>query len=134
MKLLLVEDNPTIRQMLRQFLADLAEQISECGDGADALAMYRVLQPDWVLMDIRLPGVNGLTATRQITAAFPAARVLIVTSFDDDGQRQAAQAAGACGYVLKENLLELRQWLQTELSQTTINPTDLPPAGKGTIR
>jgi CheY-like chemotaxis protein len=113
MKLLIVEDNPVMRQMMRRLLADLAEDIRACADGDEALAFYRVFQPDWVLMDWRMPRLNGLAATRQIIGDDPHARIVIVTAYDDPGVRAAALAAGACGYVLKENLSELRQWLQT---------------------
>lgn len=111
MKLLIVEDNPVMRQMIRRLLADLAEDIRECADGDEALALYRVFQPDWVLMDWQMPRLNGLAATRQIIGDDPDARIVIVTGYDDPSVRAAAQAAGACGYVLKENLLEVRQWL-----------------------
>ncbi len=109
MKLLIVEDNPIVRQMMRRMAAGVADEISECGDGIDALAQYAAEPPDWVLMDVRMPRLNGLQATRQIKAAFPAARIIIVTSFDEVGMREAAQQAGACNYVLKENLTDLRQ-------------------------
>lgn len=111
MKLLIVEDNPLIRKMIRRLLANLAEDIRECADGDEALALYRVFQPDWVLMDWQMPRLNGLAATRQIIGEDPHARIVIVTGYDDPSVRAAAQAAGACGYVLKENLLEVRQLL-----------------------
>lgn len=109
MKLLIVEDNPIVRQIIRRMAVGIADEISECSDGIDALAQYAAEPPDWVLMDVRMPRLNGLQATRQIKAAFPAARIIIVTSFDEMGMREAAQQAGACGYVLKENLTDLRQ-------------------------
>lgn len=109
MKLLIVEDNATMRQMMRRMAVGVADEISECSDGIDALAQYAAERPDWVLMDVCIPRLNGIHATRQIKAAFPAARIVIVTSFDEAGLREAAQQAGACGYVLKENLTDLRQ-------------------------
>ncbi len=111
MKLLIVDDNPVMRQVIRRLLEDLAEDIRECADGDEAVALYRVFQPDWVLMDWQMPRLNGLAATRQIIGDDPHARVVIVTGYDDPGVHAAAQAAGACGYVLKENLLEVRQRL-----------------------
>jgi two-component system cell cycle response regulator DivK len=113
MKILIVEDNARMRQALKSFLADCATEFIECADGAAACAAYAAQQPDVVLMDIELPGLDGISAARQITAADPAARVIIVTNYDHAGLRDAAQAAGACGYVLKENLLEVRQLLAT---------------------
>jgi len=107
MNLLIVEDNEKTRNLLRRIVAGRAQAIYECTDGAEALSAYTAHQPDWVLMDIRMPHLDGLTATRQIKAAYPQARVIIVTSFDEAEWRDAAHQAGACGYVLKENLVEL---------------------------
>jgi CheY-like chemotaxis protein len=114
MKLLIVEDNPEMRRMLRRIVIGLAADVTECEDGSTALAAYAQAQPDWVLMDIEMKAMDGITATRQIVAAWPQARVVIVTSHDHQELRNAAEAAGACGYVLKENLLELRQRLQDD--------------------
>jgi len=72
------------------------------------LPLSSVHRPDWVLMDIDLPEVDGINATRQIVAAHPEARVVIVTSYDDAGLRETARSAGACEYVVKENLIEIR--------------------------
>jgi CheY-like chemotaxis protein len=112
MSLMIVEDNEPMRRMIRSVVADLAERIDECGDGAEAYARYADRRPDWVLMDIAMPGLDGITATLQIISAFPDARVLIVTDYDTVELRAAAREAGACGYVLKENLLELRRLLE----------------------
>jgi DNA-binding NarL/FixJ family response regulator len=107
MKLLIVEDNPGVRKVIRNLVASVARQICECADGAGVLALFRLEQPDFVLMDIQMEAVDGITATRQIKAAYPTARVIIVTDYDQPDLREAAEQAGACGYVLKENLLEL---------------------------
>ena len=109
MRLLIVEDNPTIRRMIKTIVGALADEVYECDDGAAALAVYQTQRPDVVLMDIALGLVDGITATRQITTADPDAYVIIVTSYDETDLREAAQQAGACGYVLKENLTDLRQ-------------------------
>jgi two-component system response regulator DegU len=120
MKILIVEDNPQMRQMIRAVVADLAEEVTECADGAEAVATYRAQQfseDDRVLMDLQMPGSGGLEATRRIRAAFPDAQIIIVTQYDDQHWRTAATEAGACGYVLKENLLELRQRLKEPLKK-----------------
>lgn len=100
-----------MRREIKLFVSDLAEEIAECGDGQEALAAYSAQHPDWVLMDIRMEKVDGLTATRQIKAAHPEARIMILTSYDDDELREAARSAGACEYVTKQNLLEVRRIL-----------------------
>jgi CheY-like chemotaxis protein len=111
MKILLVDDSANMRRALKSFLADGETEFVECEDGADALAAYTVHQPDVVLMDVSMPKMDGITATAQVIRAAPAARIIILTSYAHEDLRRAAQAAGACGYVLKENLLEVRQWL-----------------------
>ena len=107
MNVLIVEDSEPMRRTIKSFIEDLAEEIHECPDGRNALAAFTRYQPDWVLMDIKMRDVDGLAATREIKAAFPEARIVIVTSFDEQSLRDEARLAGACGYVLKENLQDL---------------------------
>jgi CheY-like chemotaxis protein len=114
LRVLIVEDNPEMRRLLKRLLADLAEEVAECDDGSGALEAYRDCQPDWVLMDIEMKRTDGITATRQIRAVFPKAKVLLVTNHDNQRLRQAAGQAGACGYLLKEDLLEVRRRLATQ--------------------
>jgi CheY-like chemotaxis protein len=111
MKLLIVEDNAGIRRMLRRILADTASTIWECADGSAALAAYEEHQPDVVLMDVRMPGVDGLTATRQICAYDPSARVIVVTDYQDEDVKAAALDAGAREYVLKQEISGLPEVL-----------------------
>ncbi|MGA8594636.1 MAG: response regulator transcription factor [Bryobacteraceae bacterium] len=113
MKLLIVDDNAAVRRLISSIAFPFADEICECTNGAEAVSAYNAERPDLVLMDIRMNEVEGIAATIQIKAAHPAARIVIVTDYDDTALRQAATSAGACGYVLKENLLELRQWLET---------------------
>jgi CheY-like chemotaxis protein len=112
MKLLIVDDNPGVRHVIRSLVAKVADEIRECGDGADALALYNLHRPDFVLIAIPMSTMDGIAATRQIRAADPAARIIMVTNYDQPDLREAARQAGACGYVLKENLLELVDWLE----------------------
>jgi len=111
---LIVEDDGAMRELIKRVIGDLADSFCECRDGRDALALYEKHRPAWVLMDIRMEHVDGLTATEQIMRAWPSARVLVVTTYTDEDLREAAHRAGACGYVSKENLLEIRKWLVTQ--------------------
>lgn len=101
-----------MRRLMKRMLADLAEEFAECDDGGEALEAYACSRPDWVLMDIEMKVMDGITATAQIRAVFPEARVIIVTNHDNQALRQAAREAGARGYILKDNLLEMRSLLQ----------------------
>jgi CheY-like chemotaxis protein len=112
MKFLIVDDNAAVRRLIRSIVLPLAGDICECTDGADALSAYLAQRPDVVLMDIRMKEVNGIQATKQIREADRKARILIVTGYDDTELRQASMDAGACGYVLKDNLLELVRLLE----------------------
>jgi len=114
MKVLIVDDNARVRWLIKSIIGDLADQFYECADGDEAVDTYTKLQPDWVLMDIRMNEMDGIIATTQIKAAFADAKILIVTDYDDDDLREAAMAAGASGYVLKENLNALRRILKKE--------------------
>jgi CheY-like chemotaxis protein len=113
MTVLIVEDNAGIRRLLRRTLLDSASAIWECGDGADALATYEDHRPDIVLMDIRMPKMDGLTATRKIREFDPSARVVVVTDYDDEDVRAAAFEAGACGYALKQQLSDVPRILSS---------------------
>jgi CheY-like chemotaxis protein len=109
MKLLVVDDDQEIRRLIAVLLAPMAPDIAECADGADALAAYARHAPDVVLMDIAMRRLDGLAATAAILAAHPEARVVIVSNHGAADLRDAATRAGACGYVLKEDLRDLRQ-------------------------
>ncbi len=111
---LIVDDSQPMRELIKMTLAGVAEIVGECADGADALSAYERLRPDWVLMDIEMKGVDGITATRQIKAAYPQARIMIVTDYNDDDLRRAAREAGACQYIVKENLLDILEILPAE--------------------
>ena len=111
MKVLIVDDSSQMRGMMRQFLPSNAGEICECEDGIDALEYYEKFLPDWVLMDWEMKQMNGLEATKQIIGKFPEAKIVFVTQHDDRDLREAADEAGVCGFVLKENLAELRRLL-----------------------
>ncbi len=99
----LVDDQAMVRVGLRMILESEPdiEVCCEAADGADAVELFAAHQPDVVLMDIRMPGVDGLTATSAVTRAHPDARVVILTTFDDDEYLYGALRAGASGFMLK---------------------------------
>src|SRR5262249_26613429 len=110
-RILIVDDNAPVRKLMVSLLSRVADEIYECGDGADVVFAYSQLKPDWVLMDIKMGEVDGLVATTRIKSRFPDARIIIVTNHDDRELRDAARDAGAFGYVLKDNLFSLPELL-----------------------
>lgn len=112
MVLMIVEDNPGMRRLMKSLLADLAEAIIECDDGMAAVRMYSERLPDWVLMDVELKQMDGITALRRIITDFPTAKIVVVTSSDSERLRAEAAEAGARAYILKDNLLEVRELLR----------------------
>ncbi|HZS45857.1 MAG TPA: response regulator transcription factor [Blastocatellia bacterium] len=116
MRLLIVDDNENMRRLIKTLVGDLAQQIYECSDGVYALSSFTEHQPDYVLMDIEMEKVDGLTAIAQIKSAYPAARVVVVSNYDNAPLREAAQNAGACQYLPKDKLLLLRAILSREAS------------------
>jgi DNA-binding NarL/FixJ family response regulator len=105
-KIVVVVDQTLVRSGLRALLAnsDDLEVVGEAIDGRDAVAVVTRTRPDVVLMDVRMPGVDGIAATRKITAdpRLAAVAIIMLTTFDDDDQIFAAIRAGASGYLLKD--------------------------------
>jgi DNA-binding NarL/FixJ family response regulator len=101
---LLADDQPLLRRGFRMILEaeDGVTVAGEAGDGAEAVELARRVRPDVVLMDIRMPGTDGIEATRRITAAEPGVRVLVLTTFDLDEYAFGALRAGASGFLLKD--------------------------------
>ncbi|MFI5916558.1 response regulator [Dactylosporangium sp. NPDC051541] len=107
-RLVLVDDQPLILAGLRVLIADTPgiELVGEAGNGQDAVRLVRSVRPDVVVMDIRMPGMDGIEATRQLMAEPGTARVLILTTFDEDEYVYAALRAGASGFLVKDMALE----------------------------
>lgn len=103
-RVLLVDDDPLVRSALSLMLGGQSdiEVVGEAGDGQTGVAMVRSLGPDVVLMDIRMPGMDGLEATRHIHAAESPPSVVVLTTFDADEHVVRAVAAGADGFLLKD--------------------------------
>lgn len=103
-RIVLVDDHEIVRLGLITLLEDQPglQVVGEAGNAADAVQVVAMLRPDVVLMDIRMPGEGGIEATRQITAAYPDTKVVMLTSFADDELVMRAISAGAVGYVLKQ--------------------------------
>jgi DNA-binding NarL/FixJ family response regulator len=103
-RILLVDDQELLRMGFRMVLEAQAgmEVVGEAGDGAEAVALTRQLEPDVVLMDVRMPGMDGVQATRELVDGGSSAHVIILTTFDLDEYAHAALRAGASGFLLKD--------------------------------
>jgi DNA-binding NarL/FixJ family response regulator len=101
--ILLAEDHKIVREGTRQLLEQSADMqvVGEAEDGVEAVRLAAEIQPDVVVMDVRLPRLNGIEATRAITARFPKIKVLILSAYDDDSYVFPLLEAGASGYLLK---------------------------------
>src|SRR5512142_504660 len=102
-RILIAEDSIPFRQGLRNLLQSIddVDVAGEATTGAETIQLANRLQPDVILMDIQMPDVNGIEATRQIIYASPHIRILMLTMFEDDDSVFAALRAGAHGYLLK---------------------------------
>lgn len=103
-RVLLADDHPIVRKGLCALLAEFddIELIGQAGDGWEAISLFRKFKPDIILMDLVMPKMDGIEATRLITSEYPDARILVLTSFINDEFLFPAIKAGALGYLLKE--------------------------------
>ena len=103
LRVLIADDHPVFRNGMRALIASLPEMavVGEATTGAEVIALAAAEQPDVILMDLQMPGVSGVEATRQILDTSPHIRILVVTMFEDDESIFGALRAGARGYVLK---------------------------------
>jgi DNA-binding NarL/FixJ family response regulator len=122
MKVLLVEENRAVRGFLRQLLAAPGTWIQECMDSSGATVAYAASRPDLVIIDIGMKDLDGLAACKQIKAMDPAARIVLVSDYDDSAMRESARHAGACEYVLKDNLLGMTGLVSALRNRAVENP------------
>jgi DNA-binding NarL/FixJ family response regulator len=125
-RVLLVDDHALFRSGLRTLLEEHGVLIvGECDNGTDALNSVRQLAPDVVVMDLNMPGIGGVEATRQISMVAPLTRVLVLTISDQDADVMDAILAGACGYLLKDaSIPELMQGINAAaVGESLVSPT-----------
>jgi DNA-binding NarL/FixJ family response regulator len=122
MKLMIVDDHPRTRAMIRELLAAPDVTICECATGEEAVRRAIEFKPDWVTMDVRMPGINGFKAASEILKVHPVARVIIVTAEDQPYFHPLARSIGALGPVRKEECFVLRLMLGRE-SPMPVSPS-----------
>jgi DNA-binding NarL/FixJ family response regulator len=111
---LIVDNNAAMRRTIGWIVRDLAGEVFECDDRAKVMAMCHQHRPHWVLMEIEMGANDGLATTRDLCRLYPDVRVVIVALDDHPSFRLAAKEAGACGYIVKEDLLALRELIISE--------------------
>ncbi len=146
-RILITDDHAVVREGLRALIETKPdmELIGEAADGVEAVEKARLLQPDVILLDIVMPRMDGVTAIREIKRENPDARILVLTSFAEDGQIFPAIKAGALGYLLKDSspgeLIQairdvhagkasLHPTVALKMIQEFNRPSDLPPTEK----
>lgn len=115
-RVLLVDDHPMLRAGLAEAIAGQGDMrvVAEAGNGHEAVAAWAACRPDLTIMDLAMPGMSGLEALQAIRVQFPAARIVMLTTFGGDAQVRRAMEAGACGFLLKSSLRkELVQMIRT---------------------
>jgi len=116
-RLMIVDGNADVRRVIRQIAGDLAGDVHECPTPLDAFSTYARIRPDVVVMDLSIPPCDGIWATRQILGLHPQAVIVLIAPYPDTMFRATAARAGARGFLLKENLFDLRQWLAAWTSE-----------------
>ncbi|HEY3184101.1 MAG TPA: response regulator transcription factor [Gaiellaceae bacterium] len=125
-RVLLVDDHDLFRTGLRNLLEEQGVHVvGEADTGTEALRQVREVAPDVVVMDLNMPGISGVEATRQISMIAPLTRVLVLTISDQDGDVMDAIYAGACGYLLKDaSIQELMQGIRAaSVGESLVSPT-----------
>ncbi len=126
-RVLIVDDHTIVRKGIRALLAEIAgiEVVGEADNGQEAIAQAETLHPDVILMDLAMPKMDGIEATRQIKASQPESRILVMTSFAADDKVFPAIKAGALGYLLKESAPEdlVQAIRQIHRGESSLHPT-----------
>lgn len=112
MVFMIVDDNAAMRKAIRGIVAEKTDTVIECANGIEAVDSFGKVRPDWVLMDIQMPKMDGIQAMKKILQSDAMAKVVIVTDFDTESFRSAAKNVGATAYISKEDLFELLNYIQ----------------------
>ncbi|MCP5522122.1 MAG: response regulator transcription factor [Verrucomicrobiales bacterium] len=119
MHYLIVDDHPMTRQAVIESLREPGDAFAEVGTGEEAIDYCDEHSPDWIIMDVKMPGRGGLFASREITTRRPDARIVVLSQYDDELMAQEAWAAGAMDFVSKDRIAQLPEILTGLLQKLT---------------
>ncbi len=114
MTIMIVDNHVEMRGMIKKVLGSPGAEFAECEDGGMAVSQYSQVMPDWVLMDLSMENVDGISAIEELKSMFPDAKVVVVTNYDEASLRSKSAEVGAQAYVLKDRLNELRSLIYGE--------------------
>lgn len=115
--ILIADNNDDVRRIIRRMIEEIDAELIEVTDGTEAITAYEDLQPEWVLMDINMRPMDGLTAMRTILEKYPNARVIVVSQHQDARTRDTALAMGAYAFVGKEDLMKLQELIKEHIGE-----------------
>jgi two-component system invasion response regulator UvrY len=121
MKYLIVDDHPRTRQAVIESLREPGDAFTEVGTGEEAIEFCATQRPDWIIMDVKMPGRGGLHASREISARYPGARIVVISQYADGLMADRARAAGAIDFISKDRIAELPEILNA-LGLSPIDP------------
>jgi len=116
--IVIAEDKAEVRRMIRKLIEDIDGDIVECSDGDEAIKAYETNQPDFVLLDINMQPLDGLTAAKEILSRHPEAKIIIVSQHQDDQTRETALSIGILEFVGKDDLTPLRDLIIKKSGQS----------------
>ena len=116
-KLLIVDDSALMRATIVRCCTQADDLVIEAANGAEAIERFADHRPDWIIMDVQMPGMDGFSATRAIVQGCTEARVIILTQHNSPDYREEARAAGACAFVSKDDLSRLNAILRCKAFQ-----------------
>jgi two-component system, NarL family, response regulator DesR len=121
MRLMIVDDHASTREMIRNFLDLPGITFCECASGEEALLQAREFKPNWITVDVNMPGLDGFQAAEALRAEHPSAHIIIVTGYNEPHFRKLSNSVGAVGLICKENLSALHMMLSNEMPRPVSN-------------
>lgn len=122
MNVMIVDDSVEMRQLLREMVAPLTQDVLECEDGQECLDRFNAFRPDWTILDVRMPRLDGLSTTRSIVQRWPGSRVILLTHFPSPAVAAVAREFGAVDCVGKDDLFRLVDIMEQGGSGTGRSP------------